>query len=119
MYPFPTCASNFSLKWACRHFTIVHNPKKEKNLSLFSCKFRGAVNFLSKLAEKLKDGTLPCVTTHSSGNFAQALALASSLLNFKAYVVMPSTAPQCKQDAVKEYGAELVLCTPTEQVGFV
>ncbi|XP_022101134.1 serine racemase-like [Acanthaster planci] len=80
-----------------------------------SFKFRGALNFLSKLAEKSKDGSLPCVTTHSSGNFAQALALASSLLNFKAYVVMPSIAPLCKQDAVKEYGAELILCTPTEQ----
>ncbi|XP_038059267.1 serine racemase-like isoform X1 [Patiria miniata] len=80
-----------------------------------SFKFRGAVNFLSKLLEQSKDGPAPCVTTHSSGNFAQSLALASNLLGAKAYVVMPSIAPQCKQDAVKEYGAELILCTPTEQ----
>ncbi len=82
-----------------------------------SFKFRGAVNFLSKLLEKSKDGPRPCVTTHSSGNFAQGLALASKLLGVQAYVVMPDIAPQCKQDAVKEYGAELILCESTEEVG--
>ncbi|XP_033628370.1 serine racemase-like [Asterias rubens] len=80
-----------------------------------SFKFRGAVNFLSKLKEESKGKTLPCVTTHSSGNFAQGLALAAQILGFKAYVVMPDVAPECKQDAVKEYGAELVLCQSTEQ----
>ncbi|XP_071790285.1 serine racemase-like [Asterias amurensis] len=80
-----------------------------------SFKFRGAVNFLSILLDKSKDGPRPCVTTHSSGNFAQGLALASKLLGVEAYVVMPENSPRCKQDAVKEYGAEVILCESTEE----
>lgn len=54
------------------------------------------------------------VVTHSSGNHAQALALAAKLKGIPAYVVMPSNSPQCKKDAVKEtYGASVIECEPT------
>ena len=73
-------------------------------------KIRGAVNAIMQLSEEQKR----CgVVTHSSGNFAQAVSLAATALSVKAYVVMPSTAPQVKKDAVKGYGGEIVECEPT------
>lgn len=53
------------------------------------------------------------VATHSSGNHAQAVALAAQLLGVKAYIVMPSNAPTVKKTAVAGYGAEITLCEPT------
>ncbi|MFQ6074324.1 MAG: threonine/serine dehydratase, partial [Candidatus Bathyarchaeia archaeon] len=50
------------------------------------------------------------VITHSSGNHAQALALAAKLLGIKAVAVMPENAPPVKVAATKGYGAEIVLC---------
>ena len=70
-------------------------------------KFRGAYNTLSLLTEKQKKQG---VITHSSGNHAQALALASSLLGIKATIVMPKVAPVNKINATKGYGAEIVFC---------
>jgi threonine dehydratase len=73
-------------------------------------KFRGTCNKLLSLSkEEQKRG----VITHSSGNHAQAVALASSLLGIKAVVVMPENAPQVKVDATQEYGAEIVRCSNT------
>jgi len=73
-------------------------------------KFRGAYNTLSLLSpEERKKG----VITHSSGNHAQAVALAASLLGIKATIVMPKGAPQIKINATKEYGAKIVLCENT------
>ena len=70
-------------------------------------KFRGAFNTLSQLSpEQRKKG----VITHSSGNHAQALALAAKLLGIKAVVVMPENAPPVKVAATKGYGAEIVVC---------
>ena len=70
-------------------------------------KFRGAFNTLSQLSpEQRKKG----VITHSSGNHAQALALAGKLLGVKVVVVMPESAPQAKVAATKGYGAEIVVC---------
>jgi threonine dehydratase len=75
-----------------------------------SFKIRGASNaVLSLNNEELKSG----VVTHSSGNFAQALALAASWRSIPAYIVMPETAPQVKVDAVKEYGGIISFCKPT------
>lgn len=71
-------------------------------------KFRGAFNAVSQLT-KIKSG----VATHSSGNFAQALALSAKIQNIPAYIVMPENAPQIKKDAVKSYGAEIIFCKPT------
>lgn len=73
-------------------------------------KFRGACNAVFSLdSNEIKRG----VATHSSGNHAAALSLAARLRNSKAYIVMPHTAPLIKKSAVKEYGAEIVLCEPT------
>ena len=70
-------------------------------------KFRGALNALSQLApEQKRKG----VITHSSGNHAQALALAAKLLGIRAVVVMPENASPAKVAATKSYGAEVVLC---------
>jgi threonine dehydratase len=57
------------------------------------------------------------VITHSSGNHAQALALAAKLLGIKAVVVMPRNASSAKIAATKGYGAEIVFCgsSPAER----
>lgn len=73
-------------------------------------KARGGVNAVLSLSPtELKNG----VTTHSSGNHAQAIAYAAGLVGAKAYIVMPRTAPQVKKDAVRGYGAEVIECEPT------
>ncbi|WP_037327161.1 threonine ammonia-lyase [Runella zeae] len=73
-------------------------------------KARGGVNAVLSLSEEeLTNG----VTTHSSGNHAQAIAYAAGLVGTKAYIVMPRTAPQVKKDAVRGYGAEVIECEPT------
>ncbi|MEE9376804.1 MAG: pyridoxal-phosphate dependent enzyme [Candidatus Lokiarchaeia archaeon] len=70
-------------------------------------KFRGAYNTLSLLSkEEKKQG----VITHSSGNHAQAVALAASILGIQAIIVMPKGAPINKINATKGYGAEIVFC---------
>lgn len=70
-------------------------------------KMRGAANAVLSLSKaQLKKG----VATHSSGNHAQALALAAKMSKIPAYIVMPQDAPQVKVDAVKKYGAEIIFC---------
>lgn len=73
-------------------------------------KMRGATNAILQLSNTEKDFG---VATHSSGNFAQALSLAAKQLNIKAYIVMPSNAPDIKKNAVKGYGGEVIECVPT------
>ena len=53
------------------------------------------------------------VVTHSSGNHAQALALAAQQQGLQAQIVMPNTSPIVKRNAVEGYGANVVLCEPT------
>jgi threonine dehydratase/serine racemase len=73
-------------------------------------KFRGACNAVRKLApETAARG----VVTHSSGNHAQALALAARMRGIAAHIVMPRSAPQVKRRAVEDYGARVILCEPT------
>jgi len=73
-------------------------------------KFRGACNAVYSLSnEDAKHG----VCTHSSGNHAQALALAAKLRGIPAYIVMPNNAPQVKKDAVAGYGGQITFCEPT------
>lgn len=68
-------------------------------------KFRGAYNAISRLtAEAAERG----VVTFSSGNHAQAVALAGRLLGIKTTVVMPSDAPAVKLTATRKYGADVV-----------
>ncbi len=73
-------------------------------------KFRGATNAVNLLSDdQLEKG----VATHSSGNHAQALALAAKTKGVNAYIVMPSNAPKSKKEAVIGYGAKVIECTPT------
>jgi threonine dehydratase len=73
-------------------------------------KIRGATNAILQLtSEERARG----VITHSSGNFAAALALAAASLDTKATIVMPSNAPAVKKEAVVGYGAKVVECEPT------
>lgn len=73
-------------------------------------KFRGAFNAVQSLDES--DGRKGIIT-HSSGNHAQAVALAASFRGFPATIVMPENAPKVKVNAVKDYGATIVFCKPT------
>ncbi len=75
-------------------------------------KFRGAVNAVLKLpAEVAARG----VVTHSSGNHAQALALAARIRGIAAHIVMPTNAPAVKRRAVESYGAHIHPCEPTQE----
>lgn len=74
-------------------------------------KFRGAMNALLQLAEAERAAG---VVTHSSGNHAQAVALAGQLLGVPVCVVMPRTAPAIKRAATEGYGARIVPCEPTQ-----
>jgi threonine dehydratase len=68
-------------------------------------KFRGAYNALSQLdAAQKKQGVL----AFSSGNHAQAVALAGRILGIKTVIVMPWNAPRVKLEATRGYGAEIV-----------
>jgi threonine dehydratase/serine racemase len=73
-------------------------------------KFRGACHAVSRLDPKVAPRG---VVTHSSGNHAQALALAARLAGIPAHVVMPSNAPAVKRRAVDGYGAVVHTCEPT------
>jgi len=69
-------------------------------------KFRGAYNALSLLnEEQRKTG----VVTFSSGNHAQAIALASKLLGVPSTIIMPLDAPKLKVAATKGYGANIIM----------
>jgi threonine dehydratase/serine racemase len=75
-------------------------------------KFRGACNAIMKLPAALATRG---VVTHSSGNHAQAVALAARLRGIPAHIVMPATASSVKKRAVEGYGGRLILCEPTQQ----
>jgi threonine dehydratase len=75
-------------------------------------KIRGGMNASLLLLQSILEKGL---ATHSSGNHAQAIALAAKLLNTKAYIVMPDNSPAVKVNAVKGYGAEITFCEPTLQ----
>lgn len=73
-------------------------------------KFRGAYNAVAKLDEAT---AARGVVTHSSGNHAQALALAAKIRGIPAHIVMPDTSNPIKVRAVEGYGARVVMCKPT------
>ena len=91
--------SNADLYFKCENFQRIG-----------AFKMRGAINAVLQLSDQQKKKG---VVTHSSGNFAQALALASRSLGVKAYIVMPSNASSVKKEAVKGYGAEIIECEST------
>ncbi len=69
-------------------------------------KFRGGYNSLAKLSEKQRRSG---VVTWSSGNHAQAIALAGKILDIPRAIVMPEDAPKVKLTATRGYGAEVIL----------
>ena len=73
-------------------------------------KFRGACNAVYSLTD---EEAVRGVCTHSSGNHAQALALAAKIRGIPAYIVMPSNAPTVKKNAVAGYGGQITFCEPT------
>lgn len=75
-----------------------------------SFKFRGACNAVMSLTD---DEARNGVVTHSSGNHAQALALAAKLRGIPAHVVMPSDSARTKCAAVEGYGGRIIFCAPT------
>jgi threonine dehydratase len=87
----------------------IHNRillKREDMQPVFSFKLRGAYNKMVNLSsDQLKRG----VITASAGNHAQGVALAAQKLNCRAVIVMPTTTPLIKINAVKSRGAEVVL----------
>ena len=87
----------------------LHNKvllKREDQQPVFSFKLRGAYNKMAHLTpEQLKKGVI-CA---SAGNHAQGVALSASKLGTRAVIVMPTTTPQVKIDAVKGLGGEVVL----------
>jgi len=80
--------------------------KREDMQSVFSFKLRGAYNKMAHLTPaQLRRGVI-CA---SAGNHAQGVALAAARLGCRAVIVMPTTTPQVKVDAVKARGGEVVL----------
>ncbi len=73
-------------------------------------KFRGAMNAVAKLDDARASRG---VVTHSSGNHAQALALAARIRGIEAHIVMPTNAPEVKRQAVIGYGGRVIPCEPT------
>lgn len=73
-------------------------------------KMRGAASAALRLTEEQRAKGL---ATHSSGNHAQAVALAAKTLGIPAYIVMPHDAPKVKIAAVEGYGATITYCVNT------
>lgn len=90
-----------------------------------SFKFRGALNAvkhqLQERNDELENSQELLVVTHSSGNHAQALALASKLASsnenktVSATIVMPKSAPLVKKNAVQDFGATIVMVENTNE----
>ncbi len=80
--------------------------KREDLQPVFSFKLRGAYNKISLLSEAERARG---VIAASAGNHAQGVALAAQRLGIKAYIVMPTTTPSIKVDAVRGMGADAIL----------
>ncbi len=73
-------------------------------------KARGGMNAVLSLTKEAQQKGL---TTHSSGNHAQAIALAAKAVGTTAYIVMPSNAPKIKKKGVEALGGKIIECEPT------
>jgi len=101
--PVITCQTINQLAGAELYFKCEHLQK------VGAFKFRGTCNAVAQLdPERRARG----VVTHSSGNHAQALALAARLLGTTAHIVMPTSAPAIKRAAVVGYGGQVYDCEP-------
>ena len=87
----------------CRVFMKCENFQR-----IGAFKFRGAMNAVLQLPQDVR-----AVATHSSGNHAQAIALAARLRGIDAWIVMPRNAPAVKRQAVADLGGHVILCEPT------
>lgn len=101
--PVMTCATLDGLVGARVHLKCEHLQRSG------AFKFRGACNAVAALGDRADAG----VAAHSSGNHAGALALVARLRRVPCHVVMPSNTPTVKLRAVRDYGAEIILCEPT------
>ncbi len=102
-------AKNTPLDWQANLSARIGNRvllKREDMQPVFSFKLRGAYNKMANLsAETLKRGVIAA----SAGNHAQGVALAAQKLKCRAVIVMPTTTPAIKINAVKARGAEVIL----------
>ncbi len=87
------------LFFKCENFQITH-----------SFKFRGALHAILQLSETQKEKG---VVTHSSGNFAQALAKAAKIAAIPAFIIMPKNTPAYKKEKVKIVQPNVTFCEPT------
>ena len=71
-------------------------------------KFRGAYNAMCVIKERSRQDNIPGIIAYSSGNHAQAVALAGRLLDIPVSVVMPTDAPAVKKEATAGYGAQII-----------
>lgn len=97
----------------CKTINYITNNqiffKCENFQKIGAFKFRGACNAVFSLSkESAKKG----VATHSSGNHAQALALAAKIRGINATVIMPDNSSDIKIKAVRNYGANIIFCKP-------
>ena len=86
----------------------LHNKvllKREDQQPVFSFKLRGAYNKMSRLDDEERRRGVICA---SAGNHAQGVALSAHRLGCKAVIVMPSTTPKVKIDAVRAFGGSAV-----------
>ena len=91
----------------CRMFFKTENLQRGG-----SFKIRGAMNSVTIASKSwIKDG----ITTHSSGNHAQAIAIAAKTMKIPAFIVMPHNSPKVKVDAVRSYGAKVIFCEATQE----
>ncbi|MBL3654708.1 pyridoxal-phosphate dependent enzyme [Fulvivirga sp. 2943] len=107
------------------HYTPVYSSESINKIAraeiFFKCenfqkvgafKARGGMNAVLSLSDEERQKG---VATHSSGNHAQAVALAAQLQGIPAHIVMPSNSAKVKMEAVRGYGANLIECEPTLQ----
>ena len=104
--PVATCATLDRLAGRRLFFKCEHLQR------VGAFKFRGAWNAVARLSDAV---AARGVATHSSGNHAQAVALAARLRGIAAHIVMPRTASSVKRRAVEEYGGHVITCEPTLQ----
>src|SRR5437773_10738469 len=99
--PIATCATLDRLAGRSLFFKCEHLQKAG------AFKFRGACNAVRRLPDAV---AARGVVTHSSGNHAQALALAAKLRGIPAHVVMPANASPVKRRAVEGSGGRVITC---------
>src|SRR5580693_7788453 len=90
------------------HRDLLIKPESLQTTGSF--KLRGAYTAISLAGPAAREHG---VIAHSSGNHGHAVAYAAALLGVRAVVVVPSTAPRIKTEAIEYYGAELVTVAPT------